>query len=96
MKGTHLSMNVIVLLIITIIVIAVLIAFFMGIFPSTGEEMKCQSEFRVECERFRAAGGCDRDEGFFNEYERRTELEDAAECFLKTRSFDTINNTCCA
>jgi hypothetical protein len=89
MKGVYLSTNTIAILIITIIVLILIIAFFMGIFPGTAVSMKCQAEFRIECERFRDAG-CN-----FANYPRVNELKNASICFIGTDNEDEIKKVCC-
>ena len=97
-KGIHISIEAVAVLIIVIIVLVVLIAFFMGIFPPTTFSMKCKADFNVECERFRLADGCKKDEIFYNDYEYKEQLENATKCYLGMNTIPSYNDVitaCC-
>ncbi len=58
MKGLSISTNVLVALAIALIVLLALVSMLMGIVPGTSEALGCEADFRVQCNRFIAAGGC--------------------------------------
>ena len=62
-NGMSMTTNVLVALAIAIIVLLVLVGMLMGIVPGASTALGCEADFRVQCNRFVVAGGCNEGSG---------------------------------
>ncbi|MCD6478002.1 MAG: hypothetical protein J7K87_03290 [Candidatus Aenigmarchaeota archaeon] len=88
MKGISMSINTIIILVIGLIVLASLLAIFMGSATPGGNTMKCQAKWNAECAKYVAAGGCDD----INKGDLDS-LKNAASCMGISEA--DVRDTCC-